>query len=233
MGQAGAVSTVTQRLGMFPLSTVLFPGVQLPLHIFEPRYLALTADCLGQDREFGVVMISRGSETGGGDERVNTGTVARIDRGSQLPDNRLFLEVQGVRRVRVSQWLPDDPYPQALVEEVVDPPFGEDDRALASAESSVRRLRSLLSEMGDVPALLHDLDLGDQAEDVAWRLCALAPLNLMDRQHLLETDEPKVRMESLTELCDAMAADVTGLLSGGQGDGGQSDGGFSDGGFSD
>ena len=167
----------TQRLGMFPLSTVLFPGGQLPLHVFEPRYLTLTADCLGQDREFGVVMISRGSETGGGDERVDTGTAARIDRGSQLPDNRLFLEVRGVRRVR-----------------------------------------SLLSEMGDVPALPHDLDLGDQPEEVAWRLCTMAPLNLMDRQHLLETDDPELRMRSLAELCDAMASDVTGLLSGGPGE---------------
>ena len=79
----------------------------------------------------------------------------------------------------------------------------------------MRRLRSLLSEMGDVPALPHDLDLGDQAEEVAWRLCALAPLNLMDRQHLLETDDPRLRMEALTGLCEAMASDVTGLLSGG------------------
>lgn len=205
---------MTKALGMFPLSTVVFPGGQLPLQVFEPRYLALTADCLDRDREFGVVMITRGSEVGGGDQRVDTGTVVRIDRGSQLPGNRLFLEVRGVRRIRVHEWMPDDPYPQAMVEEIADGSFGPaDGRALASAESAVRRLRSLLSEMGDVPALPHDLDVGDQAEEVAWRLCALAPLNLMDRQHLLETDDPKVRMEVLTELCEAMAADVTGLLS--------------------
>jgi hypothetical protein len=201
---------------MFPLSTVVFPGGQLPLQVFEPRYLALAADCLDGDREFGVVMITRGSEVGGGDQRVDTGTVVRIERGSQLPGNRLFLEVRGVRRIRVREWLPEDPYPQALVEEIADPPFDAvDAQALASAESSVRRLRWLLSEMGDVPALPHDLDLGDQAQEVAWRLCALAPLNLMDRQHLLETDDPELRMEALTELCQAMATDVTGLLAGG------------------
>lgn len=216
MGQAGAVPAVTKPLGMFPLSTVVFPGGHLPLQVFEPRYLALTADCLDGDREFGVVMITRGSEVGGGDQRVDTGTVVRIDRGSQLPGNRLFLEVRGVRRMRVREWMPDGPYPQAMVEEIADAPFDHvDGRALASAESAVRRLRSLLSEMGDVPALPHDLDLGDQAEEVAWRLCALAPLNLMDRQHLLETDDPRGRMEALTELCEAMASDVTGLLSGG------------------
>ncbi|HEX3563773.1 MAG TPA: LON peptidase substrate-binding domain-containing protein [Acidimicrobiales bacterium] len=207
---------MTKPLSMFPLSTVVFPGGQLPLQVFEPRYLALTADCLDGDREFGVVMITRGSEVGGGDQRVDTGTVVRIERGSQLPGNRLFLEVRGVRRMRVQEWMPDDPYPQAMVEEIADEPFEHvDGQALASAESAVRRLRSLLSEMGEVPALPHDLDLGDQAEVMAWRLCALAPLNLMDRQHLLETDDPKARMEILTELCEAMASDVTGLLSGG------------------
>jgi uncharacterized protein len=216
MGQAGVVPTVTKPLGMFPLSTVVFPGGQLPLQVFEPRYLALTSDCLDGDREFGVVMITRGSEVGGGDQRVDAGTVVRIDRGSQLPGNRLYLEVRGVRRMRVREWMPDDPYPQAMVEEIAEEPFDHvDGQSLASAESAVRRLRSLLSEMGDVPALPHDLDLGDQAEVVAWRLCALAPLNLMDRQHLLETDDPRVRMENLTELCEAMATDVTGLLSGG------------------
>jgi Lon protease-like protein len=232
MGQAVIVPAVTKRLGMFPLSTVLFPGGQLPLQVFEPRYLALTADCLGQDRQFGVVMITRGSEVGGGDERVETGTVVRIDRGSQLPGNRLFLEVRGVRRMRVHEWMADDPYPQAMVEEIADAPFDHaDGQVLASAETAVRRLRSLLSEMGDVPAIPHDLDLGDKAEEVAWRLCALAPLNLMDRQHLLETDEPKLRMETLTELCEAMAADVTSLLSGGFGE--DVSGGFSGDGLED
>ena len=177
-------------------------------------------------------MITRGSEVGGGDERVDMGTVVRIDRGSQLPGNRLFLEVRGVRRMRVKEWMPDDPYPQAMVEEITDAPFDHaDGQALAAAETAVRRLRSLLSEMGDVPAIPHGLDLGDRAEEVAWRLCALAPLNLMDRQHLLETDEPKLRMETLTELCEAMAADVTSLLSGGFG--GEVSGGFSGDGLDD
>ena len=147
MVQAGAVPTETQRLRMFPLSTVLFPGGELPLHIFEPRYLALTADCLGEDREFGVVMISRGRETGGGDERVDMGTVARIDRGSQLPDNRLFLETRGIRRVRVHEWLPDDPYPQAMVEEVAEVPFGDHANALGAGRGLAASVA--LAALGD------------------------------------------------------------------------------------
>ena len=62
---------------MFPLGNVLFPHAQLPLHVFEPRYRALAETCLAGDGEFGVVLIERGSEVGGGDTRFSIGTVAR------------------------------------------------------------------------------------------------------------------------------------------------------------
>ena len=74
---------------MFPLGTVLFPGAVLPLHVFEPRYRALVRDCLAGDREFGVVLIERGSEVGGGDVRVEVGTVARIVQVAEPPDGRV------------------------------------------------------------------------------------------------------------------------------------------------
>lgn len=63
-----------RTLGMFPLSTVLFPCAGLPLHVFEARYRALIADCLASDREFGVVLIARGSEVG---EVISGSTWAR------------------------------------------------------------------------------------------------------------------------------------------------------------
>ena len=63
---------------MFPLGSVLFPHAVLPLHVFEPRYLALVERCLAGDQEFGVVLIERGSEVGGGDVRFSVGTVTRI-----------------------------------------------------------------------------------------------------------------------------------------------------------
>ena len=69
---------MSHPLPMFPLGTVLFPSVFLPLHVFEPRYQELTRDCLAGDNEFGVVLIERGSEVGGGDARFDVGTVARI-----------------------------------------------------------------------------------------------------------------------------------------------------------
>jgi uncharacterized protein len=207
-------------LGMFPLSTVLFPHAELALHVFEARYRALMADCLEGDGTFGVVLISRGSEVGGGEERVDVGTVARIARVVELDGGRMLVSAYGGRRLRVDHWLPDDPYPRATVEDLPAGPDGDDpgdSGAVAGAGVAVRRLRSLLSELGDVPALAHDLDLTGDDQEVGWRLCQLAPLNLMDRQRLLGCVGLGARMELLGALCAAMTDDVVALLAGGLG----------------
>jgi len=202
---------------MFPLSTVLFPRAGLPLHVFEQRYRALMAHCLERDGEFGVVLISRGSEVGGGDQRVGVGTVARIANVAELEDGRLLVVATGVRRIRVEQWLDDDPYPRAVVVDLPERPGAAGGAApgdvLASAEASLRRLRSLLSELGDVPALPPGQRITGRPDDIGWQLCDMAPLAVLDLQRLLSTDGLRPRMELLTALCDAMADDVIGLLS--------------------
>jgi uncharacterized protein len=206
---------MTPALGMFPLSTVLFPHAWLPLHVFEERYRTLMTDCLDQTGEFGVVLIARGSEVGGGDERVDVGTVARITDLSELEDGRMMVTAQGVRRLRVRRWLPDDPYPRADVEDIPTSGGTGLGGVVTLGEGSVRRLRSLLSELGDIPALPHDLDISGTDEEICWQLCGLAPLNLIDRQRLLSARSLVAMMELLVELCDAMAGDVMGMLAGG------------------
>ncbi len=206
---------MTVPLGMFPLSTVLFPQAGLPLHVFEDRYRELMADCMNDDGEFGVVLISRGSEVGGSDQRVGVGTVARIANVAELGDGRLLVVATGVRRVRVDRWLPDNPYPVALVADIPDDVSADDGTTLAGAEFAVRRLRSLLSELGDVPALPHYLRITGDEEDVGWQLCDMAPLTALDLQRLLATEGLMTRMQLLTELCDATAEDVTRMLADG------------------
>ena len=98
-------------MAMFPLGTVLFPYALLPLHVFEPRYRLMMRHVLDGDREFGVVLIERGSEVGGGDTRFDVATVARVVQAAELPDGRYALATVGMRRVRVERWLDDDPYP--------------------------------------------------------------------------------------------------------------------------
>jgi Lon protease-like protein len=94
---------------MFPLGTVLLPNAHLPLHIFEPRYRALIRDVLAGDGEFGVVLIERGHEVGGGDARFAVGTVARVVQSAELPDGRWLVDAVGTERFRVTEWLPEDP----------------------------------------------------------------------------------------------------------------------------
>src|SRR5258708_27579797 len=107
---------------MFPLGTVLFPHALLPLHVFEPRYRLMTQRVLRGEGEFGVVLIERGSEVGGGDTRFGVGTVARIVRAQELPDGGYALATVGLRRIRVTRWLADDPFPRAEVADLGEEP---------------------------------------------------------------------------------------------------------------
>lgn len=200
---------------MFPLSTVLFPGGALPLHVFEPRYRALLADCLAGDGAFGVVLIDRGSEVGGGDHRVGIGTLAQVTTVIGLEGGRSMVLARGARRIRVEHWLPDDPYPRAVVGDHPSPVGRDDGAALENARGALARLRSLLSELGDTPALPSDLRLPGTDEEAGWTLCELAPLGPLDRQALLAAPDLSARMELLAHLCDAAAGDVVHLLSGG------------------
>jgi len=139
-----------RRLPMFPLSTVLLPGEVIPLHVFEPRYRELTEDCLAGDGNFGVVLIARGSEVGGGDQRHEVGTIAHIEDSTRFDDGRFGLLARGTERLRVRAWLPDSPYPVASVETAVTSgtPLAS---AVADTERVIRRLRAFYSELGGAP----------------------------------------------------------------------------------
>jgi Lon protease-like protein len=193
---------------MFPLGTVLVPGMVLPLHVFEPRYQRLVHDCLSADEpEFGVVLIERGSEVGGGDVRTDVGTVARILRADQLSGGRVALATAGVRRLRVVRWLDDDPYPRAEVE---DWPDGDDDPAAADAARDalgpggevvalLRRGAALLTELGEA-AVPVDVALADDPGLASYQAIAVAPLGVLDRQALLAAPSPGARAARLAEM---------------------------------
>lgn len=197
---------------MFPLSTVLFPHAALPLHVFEPRYQALVADCLAGRGEFGVVLIERGSEVGGGDSRHGVGTIARMELASPLPQGRWMLMTRGTRRLRVAEWLPDDPYPMAMVEELAPGDDGADEGLLERATASVRRARALLSELGETPPMGTAVELGEDLDAAAWRLCALCPVTAHDGQRLLETEGTAERLRLVSSLADDVSEDLTRLL---------------------
>lgn len=182
---------------MFPLGTVLLPGMVLPLHVFEPRYRQLVQDCLAGTPEFGVVLISRGSEVGGGDVRTDIGTVARMVEAAEAPDGRYALRSVGTRRIRVTEWLPDDPYPRATVEDWPDEPDGPDadpDGARTAAVVLLRRALALQAETG-APAPPATIDIDPDPGVASFQVAALAPIGPLDRQALLAAPGPAARLE--------------------------------------
>jgi Lon protease-like protein len=199
---------------MYPLSTVLFPHARLPLQVFEPRYRTMVAECLAGDGLFGVVLIARGSEVGGGDQRVDVGTMASIETAEARPDGRWLLVAVGLGLVRVTQWLDDDPYPRARVEPW-DPAPTTDCDALHRAEAEVRRARGLLSELGEAPALPAHPDADSDPDKAAWCLCGAAPVGVFDRQQLLEAPGPHERLALLIELVRDVSDDLERIVAGG------------------
>jgi uncharacterized protein len=177
---------------MFPLGTVLMPLQLLPLHVFEPRYRELLhrLTAPGAVPELGVVLIERGQEVGGGDQRAGIGTLARLVEHQQLPDGRWLALLSGIGRVGVVRWLPDDPYPQAEVEDLADDGSAPDEAAgLVEAERLVWEAILLATELGE-SGLPASLQLAGDPTLRLWQLCAAAPLGPFDRQRLLEAARP-------------------------------------------
>ena len=190
---------------MFPLGTVLFPSAVLPLHVFEPRYQALVRHCLATEPEFGVVLIERGSEVGGGDVRSAVGTVARIVQLAELDGGRFALVAVGVRRMRVQAWLPDDPYPCADVDDWGDPaaPDG-DDELHGLLDRTVARLRRTLAFATEAGASVASATSEVSVDPIvgSYQAAALAPLGPADAYRLLAATDARERLTLLGTFLD-------------------------------
>jgi uncharacterized protein len=192
------------ELPMFPLGTVLFPSIFLPLHVFEPRYRQLTRDVLAGSAEFGVVLIERGSEVGGNDVRTDVGTVARVVEAVELEDGRWVLGTVGDRRIRVTEWLPDDPYPRAVVDAFDDELEATGDEvdvveAYTRVRSVLRRVLALKAELGQ-PAVDATIELADDPALGTFQVAAVAPVGPLDQQRVLVAPTPGARLALLREL---------------------------------
>lgn len=193
---------------MFPLGSVLFPSLYLPLHVFEPRYRALVQHCLEGESEFGVVLIERGWEVGGGDVRTGVGTVARILQVAETDDGRYALGTLGTRRIRVIRWLDDAPFPRAEVEDhddVSDGGLEEVRSSLAKVLTKLRRLHAQRAELGEPAVPLDRLDQIDTDGDpvlASYQASALALQGPADAQALLAEPGPNSRLARLHALVD-------------------------------
>jgi len=200
-GSTGYLGMVTP---MFPLGTVLFPHMQLPLRIFEPRYLKLLGDLLEEDvePEFGVVLIERGQEVGGESEKFSFGTMARINQVS-ANEQFYFIETVGTKRFKVNAWVSEEPYPQAEIDWL--PELEWDDNLYPSrvhVEKQVRKLLSFASEFTEL-RFAPDSELSEDPLAAAWQMASMLPMGQLDQMDLLQSESVEELLSQTYELAVA------------------------------
>jgi len=205
---------------MFPLEVALLPDQDLPLRIFEPRYVALVQHCVDSGDPFGVVLISRGREVGGDDSRCDVGVLSRITECVDQGANRYALSCRTGERIRVCQWLPDDPYPRATVALWPDEPGDAVTSAqLRDVEDKVIDLFERIAQARGVVLPDRDVLLGygeADADDAGQHLFTLAsriPLGAADRYSVLSAPSAADRLAALSEAVVAVAEMVEFQLS--------------------
>jgi uncharacterized protein len=208
-------------MAMFPLQSALLPGEDLPLQVFEPRYTALVRDCMrDKDPRFGVVLISQGREVGGGDVRSDIGAVARITECVDLGGSgRFVLRCRTVERIRVWEWLPDDPYPRAIVQAWPDEP-GDSVTAdqLETVEDRVMALFERLAAARDLPLPEREDLFGVHngivdAGEWLYALASRIPIGPADRYAVLAAPTAAQRLAAVTEALESVAAVIEFHLS--------------------
>jgi uncharacterized protein len=166
---------------------------------------------LDGDREFGVVLIERGSEVGGGDTRFDVATVARVVQAAELPDGRYALATVGMRRVRVRRWLADDPYPRAEVVALDDPPASLVD---AAARERVVDALARVTELarGIDPRIEEPPAFDADAVRASYEAAAVAPVGPLDAQRLLAADDAGARLAMLAALLEEREVELRARL---------------------
>jgi uncharacterized protein len=205
-------------LPMFPLQSTQLPGDVLPLRIFEPRYARMIRDCVAAEPVFGVVLISRGWEVGGGDVRSDVGALARIVDYLQTGDGEYELLATIGDRIRVSHWLPDDPYPRANVEPWPDEPGpAVGPERIGAVAERIAALYERVAAARGLQVQPETLTVGpDITADPARHLYALAaqiPIGQADRYDILAAPTLAARVDALTDAVETVMAMVEFQLS--------------------
>ncbi len=179
---------------MFPLGMVMFPFTAVPLRVFEPRYQTLLENVLSGDRKFGITLIERGAEVGGGDDRFGVGTLVRVSGVADLEDGHKAVVVAGLERINVVKWLEDDPHPWAEVIPAPDEQADDAEDLLEEARRQLERVMALASELGADTAEV-DLEVSDDPLIGSFQIAALSPVTALDAQRLLEAANARERLE--------------------------------------
>ena len=184
------------ELRLFPLHTVLFPGMPLPLNVFEPRYLQLVQECLEQEEPFGVALIREGPEVGGFADPFMVGATARIEQVAQGVLNAIQLLARGERRVRILELHHDRPYLWADVEEIEDQPGEAPQELLEHGQELLDEFERLrFSSQGGYVRPRSPEPVTKPPGVLADAIGATGAGNADERQELLEMLDPALRLE--------------------------------------
>ena len=174
----------TEELRLFPLNVVLFPGMALPLRIFEERYKLMIGECLETDLPFGVVLIREGREAGGPAKARQVGTAARITQVERLEEGRMNLATVGERRFRIVDTVQESPYLKGMVEYLPEE-LGEIE------EGVLEKARELFGEClrgmaGLQGGWMRRADVPDEPGALSYSIAQYLELPSIARQRLLE-----------------------------------------------
>lgn len=191
------------ELPLFPLRTVLFPGMELPLRIFEERYRVMIRELLDSGGEFGVLLIREGEEVGGGAIPHSIGTTARIEECREVEGGRFVLNARGVHRFRLLRMLPARPYPYGEVEYLPD----QDEPITPTLRLAIETVRTTFPLYFRMALSLTDqwaqgLRLPDRPHELVNFLGPWLQVEEDAKQRLLEIEEAADRVAHLAEMID-------------------------------
>ena len=197
-----ASATLPDRIPIFPLpNVVLFPGVFLPLHIFEPRYREMVADAIDRDRLIGMVLLREGWQRHAGTNPpiFPIGCAGRITHVASLPDGRYNIVLRGIQRFRVQDEDHSRAYRVAAVDAVPDRPVsGRRERLQAGRQ----RLENLLGRQTAEAAATSRIPPGMADAELVNVLSQYLEFEPIERQALLEKDDPCARCAALIDLLE-------------------------------
>jgi Lon protease-like protein len=189
-----------QTIPLFPLNVVLFPGMLLPLRIFEPRYRLMLDRVLEGDRTFGVVLIKEGEEVGGNAVPFRTGTLAEVSEVEQLDNGEFMLVCVGLRRFKITQMLEGEPYPQAEIEllDEGDPEQPVSEELMQEASTNLEEYLAGLSSLTTMSIAMPHGVLS--SIDLSYLMASTLQTESLQKQHILETISVVDRLELLVKL---------------------------------
>jgi Lon protease-like protein len=188
---------MAEEIPLFPLNTVLFPGMPLPLHIFEPRYREMIGLCSTEDRPFGVILIREGTEVGDPATPFEVGTLARIVGVDRMPDGRMNIITVGTSRFRLLGYSTEKrPYIVGDVEPLDDAPPPDEGLAQVAEEVGglIQRYLTLIQAAAEQE--LTTLQIPSNPEELSYLVGANLRIHNPERQHLLEMVSTAERLQA-------------------------------------